>query len=137
MAQHVPIVREHDIIHARKLGREMARALGFGSADQTRLATAISELTRNVIHYAGEGECTLEDASDELRLRVVVVVRDHGPGIADVERVLAGGFSTGRGLGAGLSGTQRLVQEFAITTRPGFTEVRIALVRGRTERRAT
>lgn len=128
----VDIRTPRDIIAARQAGREMARALGFRLADQTRLATAISELTRNVIQYAGEGVCTLWDASDELTLKVVVVVQDSGPGIPDVEKALAYGFSTSKGLGAGLPGSRSLVHAFEIQSRPGDTKITIAMHRRRT-----
>jgi len=122
---------ETDIVAARGAGREMARRLGFGSADQTRLATAISELTRNVIQYAGEGVCVVRDESNGGRLRVKVTVEDHGPGIPDVGRAMEYGFSTGRGLGAGLPGAKRLVHEFDIESRPGYTRVTVAMNRPR------
>ena len=120
-----------DVVRARQAGREMARQLGFGSADQTRLATAISELTRNVVQHASHGTCTVADSSERDLRRVRVVVEDHGPGIADVERALEDGFSTGNGLGAGLPGTKRLVHEFHISSAPGHTKVTIEIRRRR------
>lgn len=130
-AQTVPLKQTDDIILARQAGREMARDLGFGTADQTRLATAISELTRNVIEYAGEGVCTVTDESDDARRRISVIVEDHGPGVPDVEQAMTDGFSTGKSLGTGLSGTRRLVTDFDLQSRPGHTKVTIALVRRR------
>ena len=127
----VEIRDESDVVAARHAGREMARALGFGSADQTRLATAISELARNVIQYAGTGACRLTDESDQSMLRIRVLVGDNGPGIPDVEKAMAEGSSTSRGLGAGLPGTKRLVQEFEIESEPGHTKVTIAVARRR------
>jgi serine/threonine-protein kinase RsbT len=118
-----------DIVVARSAGRELAREMGFGSADQTRLATAISELTRNVIQYAGSGVCTVIDESANETAGIRVTVEDHGPGIPDVERAMADGFSTGGGLGAGLPGTRRLVHEFSIESEPGHTKVTIAMAR--------
>lgn len=112
-----------DIITARQFGRDLARDLGFGLADQTRLATSISELTRNVIQYAETGTCLITDASDESTYCVQVEVLDHGPGIPDIERALEDGFSTGSGLGAGLPGVKRLMHDFHIESRPGFTKV--------------
>ncbi len=110
----------------------MAHQCGFGLADQTRIATAISELARNAIAYGGGGVCTITDESDPSHRKMCVVIEDHGPGIADVELALSDGFSTGRGLGAGLPGAKRLVQDFDIDTRPGRTVVSIALIRRRT-----
>ena len=109
----------------------MARHLGFGLADQTRLATAISELTRNVIQYAGQGVCFVSDESDGQMIRVKIVVEDNGPGIPDIEQALEPGFSTSGGLGAGLPGARRLVHEFHIESEPGGTKVAVAMVRPR------
>lgn len=123
----VPIRRDADVVTARRSGRDIAKKIGFGSADQTRLATAISELTRNVIKYAGDGECMIYDESDEARNRIRVVVEDHGPGIPDIEIAMADGYTTGGTLGAGLPGTRRLVNEFDIASEPGLTRVEIAM----------
>ena len=120
---------EGDIVTARSAGRELAREIGFGSADQTRLATAISELTRNVIQYAGSGVCTVIDESADETAGIRVTVEDHGPGIPDVKRAMADGFTTSRGLGAGLPGTRRLVHEFHVESEPGRTRVTIAMAR--------
>ncbi len=122
---------ESDVVAARQTGREMARELGFGVADQTRLATAISELTRNVIVHAGEGVCRIYDRSDAQAARVQVVAEDKGAGIPDIEQAMAQGFSTGGGLGAGLPGAKRLVQEFDIESEPGHTKVTIAITKPR------
>ena len=127
----VEIATERDVVAARHAGREMARQLGMGSADQTRLATAISELARNVVQYAGTGVCTVTDASDEATIKIRVVIEDRGPGIPDIERAMADGFSTSGGLGAGLAGTRRLVQEFSVESQPGHTKVAIAMERRR------
>lgn len=128
----VRIEDEMDIVAAREVGREMAREMGFGLVDQTRLATAISELTRNVIQYAGGGTCLIRDASDEHHVRIRVIVEDHGPGIPDLNKAMQFGFSTSGGLGAGLPGTKQLVHEFHILSQPGLTRVTIAMVRQRT-----
>ena len=79
-AKKVEIKSSEDIVTARQAGREMARTLGFSSADQTRLATAISELTRNVIQYASTGLCTIADKSDESTIKIMAAVEDAGPG---------------------------------------------------------
>ena len=129
--KRVGIKVESDIVAARQAGREMARELGFGSADQTRLATAISELARNALQYASEGDCVVTDESDQNMLRIRVVVEDYGSGIPDIEKAMQDGFSTGGGLGAGLPGAKRLVQEFDIESQPGHTKITIAMVRRR------
>ena len=127
--KQIDIRGERDIIVARSAGRNMARDLGFGSADQTRLATAISELTRNIIRYAGKGTCTISDLSNERDLIIHVVVEDSGPGIDDIEQAMEFGFSTNKGLGAGLPGTKRLVSSFEIESVPGRTVVTIELTK--------
>jgi serine/threonine-protein kinase RsbT len=123
----VPIHNASDVVLARQLARRLAAQLGFGKADQTRLATAVSELTRNVIEYAGSGECRVFDASDATFLCIRIVVEDHGPGIADLEQAMQDGFSTGGSLGAGLPGTKRLVNSFSIETSPGLTRITISM----------
>jgi len=109
----------------------MAKKLGFGSADQTRLATAISELTRNVVQYAGSGHCRIDDISNLRFMEIRVVVSDAGPGIPDLDEALRDGFSTGGGLGAGLPGTRRLVHSFEIKSNPESTRVEISVRRRR------
>lgn len=131
-AKKVEIRDSTDIVTARQAGREMARKLGFGSADQTRLATAISELTRNVIQYAEKGVCVITDTSDKRMAKIQVKVEDHGPGIVDIGKAMKQGYTTGKGLGAGLPGTRRLVQEFNIESGPGHTLVTIVMTRQRT-----
>ncbi|MDG0866970.1 anti-sigma regulatory factor [Candidatus Lucifugimonas marina] len=123
----IRIVRDTDVVTARRYGRDMAKKIGFGSADQTRLATAISELTRNVIKYADNGECLIYDESNESCNKIRVVVEDHGPGIPDIETAMADGYTTGGTLGAGLPGTRRLVNEFNISSEPGHTRVEITM----------
>ena len=123
-----------DIVYARQVGRQMAYELGFGTADQTRLATAISELTSNAMRHAGEGVCVITDRSDERVKKVQVVVEDHGPGIANIEQAMKDGFSTGGSLGVGLPGSKRLVHEFDIESEPGHTKITIAVIRPNTRR---
>ena len=126
-AKKIEILTEQDIIAARSAGRDMARDSGFGSADQTRLATAISELSRNIIQYAGKGACSLSDKSNERAITIQVVAEDSGPGIEDIKQAMEFGFSTSNGLGAGLPGTKRLVSKFEIGSEPGHTVVTIKL----------
>ena len=127
----IELTAESDVVAAPQRGRELAREIGFASVDQTRLATAISELARNVIQYAAEGVCLIRDQSDRQASRIQVVVEDYGPGIANIDEAMRQGYSTARGLGAGLPGTKRLVHEFDIESRPGRTKVTVAMVRSR------
>ena len=118
-----------DVVRARTVVSWLADRIGFNSADQTRLATAVSELARNVLVYATEGICEMYGDSDAMEMRLRVVVEDHGPGIADIDAAMKDGYSTGTGLGAGLPGTRRLVDEFNIESEPGHTRITIAMVR--------
>lgn len=127
----IPIRDSTDILQARHRARELAAALRLGSADQTRLATAVSELTRNVLQYAGEGECRIINASSDHQVYIQVIVEDHGPGIPDIDLAMRDGYSTSNGLGAGLPGVQRLMDEFHLTSRPGYTCLMIAMKRPR------
>lgn len=125
----VELKRWSDIVAARQACRELARELGFGSADQTRLATAVSELTRNVIEHAGEGVYVVTEESHNETAVIRVVIEDHGPGIADVDQALAQGFTTSGGLGAGLPGAKRLVHEFTLNSQPGHTVVQVKMIK--------
>ena len=129
--KEIPLRTESDVVAARQSGREMAHAVGFSLAQQTRLATAISELTRNVIQYAGEGTCVIIDESDEGNRRIRVVIEDHGPGILDIEQAMEYGFSTGGGLGAGLPGSKNLMDQLSVDSRPGHTRITMGMTRPR------
>jgi serine/threonine-protein kinase RsbT len=115
----IDIVREDDIIIARQRGRDMSRDLGFGMVDQSRIATAISELARNILRYATTGTTILRPVERGGRRGIEVVCQDQGPGIADVQAALTQGVTTGKGLGIGLPGTQRLMDEMEIESVPG------------------
>ena len=108
-----------DIINARVKVKAKAEAIGFGYMDQTRIATAVSELCRNALEHAGGGELLIApvNASDKHGLEIKVT--DHGPGIADLERALQGGYSTKGGLGLGLSGSKKLLDVFLVQTELG------------------
>lgn len=113
---------EAGIVAARQRARELGRSLGFGAVDQSRIATAVSELARNVAQYAtdGQGRVVLRATeSPSGRVGLEVVVSDEGPGIADLDQVMREGFSSGRGLGMGLPGTKRLMDEMEIDSGPG------------------
>jgi serine/threonine-protein kinase RsbT len=113
----IPIRAVADIVTARQHGRELALQSGFSETESTLIATIISELARNIVLYAQTGEIVLERAiSDGNRRGVVIISRDNGPGIPDVQRALVGGYSTSGGLGLGLCGVRRMVDEFYIDT---------------------
>jgi serine/threonine-protein kinase RsbT len=117
--ERIAIVSEGDIVTARRLGRELAAQGGFTGSDLTIIATAISELARNIVAYAHAGEMTLRVVRNAGRCGLVVVARDEGPGIDDVSLVMQDGFSTGRSLGLGLPGAKRLMDEFDIVSELG------------------
>lgn len=115
----VPIERELDIVSARQKGRELAAALGFSSTDQTLLATAISEVARNIMSYAGKGTVTLQTLEEGARRGLLIIAEDHGPGIPDIELAMRDGYSTGKSLGLGLPGAKRLMDSFALLSTVG------------------
>lgn len=110
----VPIRVDADIVIARQQGRALADKLGFTGSDLTRIATAISELGRNIIKYAGSGEVVLRVAQNGSRWGIRVLARDEGPGIPDISLALQDSYSTSGSLGLGLPGTKRLMDEFHI-----------------------
>jgi len=115
---HVPIRTDADIVGARQASRELASRLGFSGTDLTMLATAVSEVARNIVRFADYGEIVIELLEDPRR-GVQVVARDTGPGIPDVEQALTDGYSTYQGLGLGLPGARRLMDDFAVVSEPG------------------
>jgi serine/threonine-protein kinase RsbT len=104
------------IIEARQVGRQLALELGFSATDGTLIATAISELARNILLYAKTGEILLRVIENDGRRGIGVIARDQGPGIPDVARALQGGYSTSGGLGLGLAGTRRVMDEFELSS---------------------
>jgi serine/threonine-protein kinase RsbT len=115
----VPIRSDEDVVRLRQSVREFLRTVGFSLVDQTKIITAASELARNALRYGGGGEAHFMKVSDGLRQGVSLVFIDHGPGIADVELALTDGYTSGGGLGLGLSGARRLSDEFDLQTEPG------------------
>lgn len=115
----VPISSDQEIVVARQKGRAMAMELGFSSVDATLIATAISELARNIVSYARSGKILLRRVQGSSRVGILVVASDEGPGIPDVQQALRDGFSTSGSLGLGLPGVRRLMDEFTITSQPG------------------
>ena len=120
-----------DIVRARLAARDLVRQAGLGVMDQTRFATAVSELGRNAVRYAVQGQCKLSDLSDDRQLRLQAQVSDTGPGIADLSLAMQDGYSTGGSLGAGLPGARRLVDHFEIISTPDGTRVTVQIIRPR------
>jgi len=113
---HVSINSDQDIVAARQKGRSLAAALGFSVGDATLIATAISELARNIVTYAKSGEIRLTVINGAARQGIQLVAWDQGPGIPDIPQALRDGFSTSGSLGLGLPGVKRLMDEFEIVS---------------------
>ena len=115
----LPIAGEIDIMKARQEVRLQAQALGFSLVDQIRIATAVSELVRNIVNYAVKGNIDIEAAENGARKGIRIVCRDEGPGIPDIGLAMKEGYTTGKGLGYGLPGAKRLVDQFEIWSEAG------------------
>jgi anti-sigma regulatory factor (Ser/Thr protein kinase) len=113
------VTADCDVVTARQKGREIATRAGFPPTDLTLVATAISEIARNIVKFARRGQLTVTLVTDDGRTGVTIVARDSGPGIPDVGRALQDGYSTYRGLGLGLGGARRLMDEFEIVSEVG------------------
>jgi len=115
----IVVTSEEGIVLARQAGREMSADLGLSETDQTLVATAISEVARNIVLYAGRGVVELEITSGATGLGLRIVAADGGPGIADIDLAMRDGYSTGRSLGLGLPGARRLMDDFSIISELG------------------
>ncbi|MGA2284689.1 MAG: anti-sigma regulatory factor [Dehalococcoidia bacterium] len=115
----VRIHSEADIVSARQASREIALQVGFGATDMALIATAVSELTRNIWQYAGDGCIEMHIVEQGSTKGISIVAHDDGPGIPDTEMAMRDGFSTGGGLGLGLPGTRRMMDDFELTSGPG------------------
>jgi serine/threonine-protein kinase RsbT len=115
----VAINSDQDIVLARQKGRALATEFGFAAGDATLIATAISELARNIVSYAHKGQITLKIVNGPSRQGLLIVASDNGPGIPDVRQAMRDGFSTSGSLGIGLPGVRRLMDEFEITSQLG------------------
>jgi serine/threonine-protein kinase RsbT len=124
----VDLRTEHDVVIVRQQIRKVAQEIGFKLVDQTKLVTATSELARNTVTYGGGGVLVWEHIIQAGREGLRLTFSDQGPGIANLEQAMKEGFTTGRGLGMGLPGARRLVNEFAIESRPG-SGTRVTIVR--------
>jgi len=113
------VTGDEDVVRVRHLVREWAVAAGFSLVDQTKLVTAASELARNLVQHGGGGEMRIETLNSGPRCGLRLTFADRGPGISDIEQAMRDGFSTGNGLGLGLGGSKRLVNEFEIRSRKG------------------
>jgi serine/threonine-protein kinase RsbT len=125
----IPIIATQDIVIARQRGRELAQKYAFSKSEQTRFATAISELTRNVLTYATSGHCSFSVRSANKKDVITARIIDHGPGIPNIKLALEDGYSGGAGLGLGLPGAKRLVHSFSVESAPGLTTIDIAISR--------
>lgn len=119
MHSSVAIKQEWDIVGARQLGREIAKKIGFGTVDQARIATAISEITRNIYLYAEQGTITFEEVEGIHQNGLRIIATDKGPGIQNISQVMEDGYTTSGGLGAGLPGVKRLMDDFTIQSEVG------------------
>ena len=117
--REMPIRSESDIVTTRRTVREVAQRLGFGITDVTRIVTATSELARNVVLYAGAGVIRWRELGISGKAGIELTLEDNGPGIADIEQVMQEGYTTSGGLGLGLPGTKRLMDEFEIASEVG------------------
>lgn len=115
----IPVRSEADIVSARQQGRKLASELGFSTSEQALIATAISELARNMIQYARGGEVVMGQTQEGITRGLTVVARDKGPGIADLLWAMGDGHSSSGGLGLGLPGSKRLMDDFAIESNVG------------------
>ena len=122
---------QHDIVNVRQVVRSWSLSLGLGLVDLTKFVTAASEIARNTVEYGGGGTLQLEELRDGLRQGVRLVFEDRGPGIPDIARAMTDGYSTGTGMGLGLGGTKRLVDEFDISSTPG-EGTRVAITKWKT-----
>lgn len=131
MVSVVEIGSQEDILMARQVSRSTAVEMGFGTVDQTPLATAVSELARNTLSYAGGGRCRIFTRLSALDRVVLIEIEDNGPGIHDVADAMVPGYSTGGGLGLGLAAVHKLMDGMTIDTRPGLTRIRTWMTRRR------
>lgn len=115
----VSVAADVDVLVARQKARALAATLRFSPSELTLIATAISEVARNILVYARRGEIELRIVEQRRRRGIIVIARDHGPGIPDIDQAMADGYSTSGSLGLGLPGAKRLMDEFDLTSAPG------------------
>jgi serine/threonine-protein kinase RsbT len=127
-ADRLPVVSSTDVVVIRQTVRKWSVELGFSLVDQTKMITAASELARNSLDYGGGGVVHFEAIQDGLKKGLRLIFEDHGPGIPDIERALTDGYTSGKGMGLGLGGAKRLVNQFEIISRAG-AGTRVTIVR--------
>jgi len=130
LSENRSISTSEDVVAVRQAVRQRAVDLGFNLVDQTKIVTAASELARNTLHYGGGGTLRIEEVLQGSRRGIRLVFEDNGPGIPNIELAMKDGYTTGNGLGLGLSGAKRLSSEFFIDSRPG-EGTRVTIVRWR------
>lgn len=118
-SSNAPIQTSSDVVKVRQIVREWAAKMGFSLVEQTKLITAASELTRNTLDHGGGGSVRIESLNNATRLGLRLTFSDNGPGIPDIGQALKDGYTTGGGMGLGLGGAKRLVNDFAIESAPG------------------
>lgn len=116
--KNFPVKSDKDLVEIRAYGRKLAREIGFNTNDQTLIATALSEVCRNIIEYAGIGKVIIETVQDSSQ-GICITAQDQGPGIKDIDKALEEGYSTGRGMGVGLPGCKRIMDQFQVDSRSG------------------
>ncbi len=126
----LPLRTSEDIVQMRRSTRSWMVEHGFSLVDQTKMVTAASELARNAIDYGGGGSARLELLTDQGRVGIRAVIQDHGPGIANLAQAMTDGYTSGQGLGLGLPGSKRLVDDFEIWSEPG-QGTRVSIVKWR------
>ncbi len=119
LVERAPVASSEDVIRVRQLVRDCVVKLGFSLVEQTKMVTAASELARNTLEHGGGGQVMMEEVHEGIRRGLRVTFSDQGPGIPNLEQALKDGFTTRNGLGLGLSGSKRLVNEFYIESKPG------------------
>ncbi|WP_026695029.1 anti-sigma regulatory factor [Peribacillus kribbensis] len=124
---NIPIISEWDIVAARQAGREAAKKMNFGTVDQARITTAISELARNIFLYAMPGNIIVEEIHENNKYGLKITAADQGPGIENIKLALEDGYTTSGGLGAGVPGVKRLMDEFSIDSEVGRGTVVVAV----------
>ena len=115
----ITILSDASVMTARQKGRELALAMGIKGSDLTLMATAISEIARNIVQYAGQGQIEFRNVVRAGKRGLMIIARDNGPGIADINQAMKDGFSTSRGMGLGLPGARRLMDDFEIVSEVG------------------
>ena len=130
LSEHRPVDTSEDVVAVRQAVRQRAVQMGFSLVDQTKIVTAASELARNTLHYGGGGTLRIEEVQQGVRRGLRLVFEDNGPGIPDIQLAMKDGYTSGNGLGLGLSGAKRLSNEFSIQSRPG-EGTRVTIVRWR------